>query len=160
MALADPAVGIGSLKIPLSIKRLQPTGRAYSIGVWSHYQLLDWTEHSTAFRCWLLNDAGETVLFFDSVHLQEVRDEHLQKVLQASGRLGAEQQALYSTLWRPLDKPENFQASTSGFAGGGAPFLGFKGWGFHAMIRVEGLGFERLGRNVRHPPQGFHAQCS
>lgn len=104
MALADPAVGIGSLKIPLSIKRLQPMGRRYSIGVWSHFELLDWTEHSTAFRCWLLNDAGETLLFFDSVHLQEVRDEHLQKVLQASGRLGAEQQALYSTLWRPLPK--------------------------------------------------------
>jgi len=50
MALADPDVGIGSLKIPLSIKRLQPTGRAYSIGVWSHFQLLDWTEHSTVFR--------------------------------------------------------------------------------------------------------------
>ena len=26
------------------------------------------------------------------------------QVLQASGRLGAEQQALYSTLWRPLPK--------------------------------------------------------
>eukprot|EP00931_Biecheleriopsis_adriatica_P048348 TRINITY_DN27935_c0_g1_i1.p1 TRINITY_DN27935_c0_g1~~TRINITY_DN27935_c0_g1_i1.p1 ORF type:complete len:5156 (-),score=1260.04 TRINITY_DN27935_c0_g1_i1:82-15549(-) len=100
MALADPAVGIGSLKIPLSIKRLQPTGRAFSIGVWSHFQLLDWTEHSTVFRSWLMNEAGETVLYFDSVHLQEVRDEHLQKVLQASGRLGAEQQALYTTEWR------------------------------------------------------------
>eukprot|EP00434_Breviolum_minutum_P030487 symbB.v1.2.026959.t1/scaffold2733.1/size72009/2 len=103
MALADPDVGIGSLKIPLSIKRLQPTGRAYSIGVWSHFQLLDWTEHSTVFRSWMINEAGESVLYFDSVHLQEVRDEHLQKVLQASGRLGAEQQALYSTIWRPLD---------------------------------------------------------
>ena len=86
MALADPDVGIGSLKIPLSIKRplslspetftkvsslfeisrklqlshffhkfshvsrLQPTGRSFSIGVWSHFQLLDWTEHSTVFR--------------------------------------------------------------------------------------------------------------
>ena len=27
----------------------------------------------------MLNDAGESVLYFDSVHLQEVRDEHLQK---------------------------------------------------------------------------------
>ena len=25
-------------------------GRGYSIGVWSHFELLDWTEHSTAFR--------------------------------------------------------------------------------------------------------------
>ncbi|CAK9102638.1 unnamed protein product [Durusdinium trenchii] len=102
MALADPDVGIGSLKIPLSIKRLQPTGRAYSIGIWSHFQLLDWTPHSTVFRSWMVNDAGESVLYFDSVHLQEVRDEHLQKVLQASGRLGAEQQALYSSNWRQM----------------------------------------------------------
>ncbi|CAE8623413.1 unnamed protein product [Polarella glacialis] len=105
MALADPAVGLGSLKIPLSIKRLQPTGRAFSIGVWNYFQLLDWTEHSTLFKSWLINDAGETVLHFDSVHLQEVRDEHLQKVLQSSGRLGVEQQALYSTEWRPLPSP-------------------------------------------------------
>lgn len=28
----------------------------------------------------MVNDAGESVLYFDSVHLQEVRDEHLQKV--------------------------------------------------------------------------------
>lgn len=27
----------------------------------------------------MINDAGESVLYFDSVHLQEVRDEHLQK---------------------------------------------------------------------------------
>eukprot|EP00913_Durusdinium_trenchii_P008004 g7507.t1 len=87
MALADPDVGIGSLKIPLSIKRLQPTGRAYSIGIWSHFQLLDWTPHSTVFRSWMVNDAGESVLYFDSVHLQEVRDEHLQKVLQARSTL-------------------------------------------------------------------------
>ena len=26
-----------------------------------------------------MNDAGESILYFDSVHLQEVRDEHLQK---------------------------------------------------------------------------------
>lgn len=37
--------------------------------------------------------AGEALLFFDSVHLQEVRDEHLQKVLQASGRGASEKQA-------------------------------------------------------------------
>eukprot|EP00435_Cladocopium_sp_Y103_P074523 s357_g49.t1 len=115
MALADPDVGIGSLKIPLSIKRLQPTGRQYSIGVWSHFQLLDWTEHSTVFRSWMMNDAGESVLYFDSVHLQEVRDEHLQKVLQASGRLGAEQQALYATTWRPMSLATDVSKSKDGW---------------------------------------------
>ena len=30
-------------------------------------------------RSWMINEAGESVLYFDSVHLQEVRDEHLQK---------------------------------------------------------------------------------
>ena len=39
-------------------ERLQPTGRPYSIGVWSHFQLLDWTEHSTVFR--------QTVAYSDS----------------------------------------------------------------------------------------------
>eukprot|EP00933_Yihiella_yeosuensis_P033453 TRINITY_DN27154_c0_g1_i1.p1 TRINITY_DN27154_c0_g1~~TRINITY_DN27154_c0_g1_i1.p1 ORF type:complete len:1548 (+),score=394.66 TRINITY_DN27154_c0_g1_i1:542-4645(+) len=102
MSLGDEVDGIGSLKIPLSIKRLQPTGRAFSIGVWSHFQLLDWTEHSTQFRAWHMNDAGETLLYFDSVHLQEVRDEHLQKVLAAAGRVGQEQQALYTSEWRSL----------------------------------------------------------
>lgn len=34
MALADADVGIGTLKIPLSIRRLQPTGRQLAIGVW------------------------------------------------------------------------------------------------------------------------------
>jgi hypothetical protein len=29
----------------------------------------------------MMNDAGESVLYFDSVHLQEVRDEHLQKAI-------------------------------------------------------------------------------
>eukprot|EP00438_Fugacium_kawagutii_P013936 Skav203402 [mRNA] locus=scaffold1743:75014:89075:- [translate_table: standard] len=42
----------------------------------------------------------EALLYFDHVHLQEVRDEHIQKVLQASGRQGAEQQMLYDVLWR------------------------------------------------------------
>ena len=76
--------------------------------MWSHFQLLDWTEHSTQFRrsnstlgvpfgiyyvlllcgrSWLLNDAGETVLYFDSVHLQEVRDEHLQKARPVCNRV-------------------------------------------------------------------------
>eukprot|EP00435_Cladocopium_sp_Y103_P027063 s784_g6.t1 len=100
MALADAAVGIGTLKIPLSIRRLQPCGRKYSIAVWSYFQLIDFTDKSTVFRSWLLNDAGEALLYFDHVHLQEVRDEHIQKVLQASGRQGAEQQMLYDVLWR------------------------------------------------------------
>jgi len=29
----------------------------------------------------MMNDAGESLLYFDSVHLQEVRDEHLQKAI-------------------------------------------------------------------------------
>ncbi|CAK9057424.1 Mycoketide-CoA synthase (Polyketide synthase Pks12), partial [Durusdinium trenchii] len=103
MALADAAVGIGTLKIPLSIRRLQPCGRKYSIAVWSYFQLIDFTDKSTVFRSWLLNDAGEALLYFDHVHLQEVRDEHIQKVLQASGRQGAEQQMLYDVLWRPTE---------------------------------------------------------
>eukprot|EP00913_Durusdinium_trenchii_P002896 g2683.t1 len=76
MALADAAVGIGTLKIPLSIRRLQPCGRKYSIAVWSYFQLIDFTDRwdkSTVFRSWLLNDAGEALLYFDHVHLQEVR---------------------------------------------------------------------------------------
>ncbi|CAE7183438.1 pikAI, partial [Symbiodinium microadriaticum] len=101
MALADAATGIGTLKIPLSIRRLQPCGRPFSIGVWSYFQLIDFTDKSTVFRSWLLNDAGEALLYFDHVHLQEVRDEHIQKVLQASGRQGMEQQMLYDVSWRP-----------------------------------------------------------
>ncbi|CAK0831545.1 unnamed protein product, partial [Prorocentrum cordatum] len=103
MSLADPEVGLGSLKIPLSIKRLQPTGRPFSIAVWSHFQLLEYTEHSTVFRSWTLNDAGEALLYFEHVHLQEVRDEHLRRVLQATGRVDATQKALYSTAWQPLE---------------------------------------------------------
>jgi len=103
MALADADVGIGTLKIPLSIKRLQPTGRPYSIAVWSYFQLIDFTDRTTVFRSWLLNDAGEALLYFDHVHLQEVRDEHIQKVLQSSGRQGTEQQLLYSVEWRALE---------------------------------------------------------
>ncbi|CAJ1396116.1 unnamed protein product [Effrenium voratum] len=73
MALADAATGIGTLKIPLSIRRLQPCGRKFSIAVWSYFQLIDFTDKSTVFRSWLLNDAGEALLYFDHVHLQEVR---------------------------------------------------------------------------------------
>jgi len=111
MALADADVGIGTLKIPLSIRRLQPLGRSYSIAVWSYFQLIDFTDHSTVFRSWLLNDAGEALLYFDRVHLQEVRDEHIQKVLAASGRQGSEQQALYNVQWKDLSIPEQAAAS-------------------------------------------------
>ena len=111
MALADADVGIGTLKIPLSIRRLQPFGRQYSIGVWSYFQLIDFTDSSTVFRSWLLNDAGEALLYFDHVHLQEVRDEHIQKVLQNSGRAGAEQQTLYGVDWREMEEPEELLAA-------------------------------------------------
>eukprot|EP00931_Biecheleriopsis_adriatica_P047752 TRINITY_DN27548_c0_g2_i1.p1 TRINITY_DN27548_c0_g2~~TRINITY_DN27548_c0_g2_i1.p1 ORF type:complete len:4734 (-),score=1179.49 TRINITY_DN27548_c0_g2_i1:215-14152(-) len=104
MALADAAVGIGTLKIPLGIRRLVPCGRPYSIAVWSYFELIDFTDRSTVFRSWLLNDAGEALLYFDHVHLQEVRDEHIQKVLAASGRQGLEQQALYDVSWRTLQE--------------------------------------------------------
>ena len=43
------------------------------------------------------------------------------QVLQASGRLGAEQQALYSTLWRPLPELAEAPGSVWGFRAGGGP---------------------------------------
>ncbi|CAE8615450.1 unnamed protein product [Polarella glacialis] len=108
MALADAATGIGTLKIPLSIRRLQPCGRPFSTAVWSYFQLIDFTDRSTVFRSWLLNDAGEALLYFDHVHLQEVRDEHIQKVLAASGRQGQEQANLYGLQWRDVQlEPED-----------------------------------------------------
>lgn len=106
MALADADTGIGTLKIPLSIRRLQPMGRPFSISVWSYFQLIDFSDRNTIFRSWLLNDAGEALVYFDHVHLQEVRDEHIQKVLAASGRQGSEQKALYSVEWRNLEPLE------------------------------------------------------
>ena len=33
-------------------------GLRFSIGVWSYFQLIDFTDKSTVFRSWLLNDAG------------------------------------------------------------------------------------------------------
>jgi len=135
MSLADPEVGIGSLKIPLSIKRLQPCGRAFSTAVWSHFELLDWTEKSSVFRCWLMNDAGEAMLYFDSVHLQEVRDEHLQKVLQASGRLEAEQQAMYSIQWKPSDLGDSRVAASE--ASGLKNCLVFGGPAAVTMLSLE-----------------------
>ena len=42
----------------------------------------------------MLNDAGESVLYFDSVHLQEVRDEHLQKAVGKTKALEP-----YDILW-------------------------------------------------------------
>ena len=30
----------------------------FSIAVWSYFQLIDFTDKSTVFRSWLLNDAG------------------------------------------------------------------------------------------------------
>ncbi|CAE7249833.1 ppsC, partial [Symbiodinium sp. CCMP2456] len=75
----------------------------FSIGVLSYFQLIDFTDKSTVFRSWLLNDAGEALLYFDHVHLQEVRDEHIQKTLQASGRQGMEQHLLYDVTWRPAE---------------------------------------------------------
>jgi len=113
MALADADVGIGTLKIPLSIRRLQPMGRTYSIAVWSYFELIDFTDRSTVFRSWLLNDAGEALLYFDHVHLQEVRDEHIQKVLAASGREGAEQSAVYSVEWRDLELSKDAPAQNA-----------------------------------------------
>eukprot|EP00927_Polykrikos_kofoidii_P027406 TRINITY_DN24121_c0_g1_i1.p1 TRINITY_DN24121_c0_g1~~TRINITY_DN24121_c0_g1_i1.p1 ORF type:complete len:1726 (+),score=253.18 TRINITY_DN24121_c0_g1_i1:168-5180(+) len=104
MSLADPAIGLGSLKIPLSIKRLQPTGRAFSIGVWSQFQLQDYTNHSTVFRACLMNDSGEVLIHFDHVHLQEVRDEHIQKVLAAAGRKDVEQESMYTIDWQLVEE--------------------------------------------------------
>lgn len=106
MALADPAIGLGSLQIPLSIQRLQPTGRSLSIGVWSHFQLVEYTDHSKIFKAWMMNDKGEVLLHFNRVHLQEVRDEHIQRVLAASGRKDAEQEAMYSVEWRGAEEAD------------------------------------------------------
>eukprot|EP00928_Gymnodinium_smaydae_P004000 TRINITY_DN11406_c0_g2_i2.p1 TRINITY_DN11406_c0_g2~~TRINITY_DN11406_c0_g2_i2.p1 ORF type:complete len:2568 (+),score=644.11 TRINITY_DN11406_c0_g2_i2:184-7887(+) len=114
MSLADPEIGLGSLKIPLSVKRLRPTGRALSIGVWSHFQLRDYTDHSTVFEAWLLNDAGEVLVHFDHVHLQEVRDEHIQKVLAAAGRKDVEQEAVYSLEWRDMDEDDEEEEKEMG----------------------------------------------
>jgi hypothetical protein len=105
MALADAATGIGTLKIPLSIRRLQPMGRAFNISTWSYFELIDYSDRNTIFRSWLLNDAGEALVYFDHVHLQEVRDEHIQKVLAASGRQGAEQKTMYNVEWNDLGSP-------------------------------------------------------
>eukprot|EP00746_Dinoflagellata_sp_MGD_P146315 gnl/MRDRNA2_/MRDRNA2_78811_c0_seq1.p1 gnl/MRDRNA2_/MRDRNA2_78811_c0~~gnl/MRDRNA2_/MRDRNA2_78811_c0_seq1.p1 ORF type:complete len:1358 (+),score=334.40 gnl/MRDRNA2_/MRDRNA2_78811_c0_seq1:121-4074(+) len=104
MALADADVGIGTLKIPLSIKRLQPSGRQGNISVWSHFKLIDFTDHHTSFRSWLLNDAGEALLYFDRVHLQEVRDEHIKEVLRKTQ--SKEQKVLYDVNWQEYELPE------------------------------------------------------
>eukprot|EP00972_Heterocapsa_arctica_P107631 15855953-Heterocapsa_arctica.AAC.2 len=58
-------------------------------------------DQSMAFRSWLLDDVSEALLYCDHVRLQEVRDEHIQKVLQIPGRAGAVQQALYGRLRPP-----------------------------------------------------------
>ena len=42
----------------------------------------------------------ESLFFWGKTHLDD--PSRSPQVLQASGRLGAEQQALYSTTWRPM----------------------------------------------------------
>ena len=49
--------------------------------VWSYLHFIDLTAQPMAFRSWLLNDAGEALLYFNHVRLQEVRDQHIHTVL-------------------------------------------------------------------------------
>ncbi|CAE7333136.1 unnamed protein product, partial [Symbiodinium sp. KB8] len=90
-----------SLRIPLSIDRVQLWGQGFSPKVWVHHSLLDNSEKQMETNVQLARDDLTVILTMDRMRLREVRPEHIAKMLAASA--GDADEDLLEVEWAPLE---------------------------------------------------------
>ncbi|CAJ1440834.1 unnamed protein product, partial [Effrenium voratum] len=91
-----------SLRIPLSIDRVQILGQGFSQKVWVHHVLLENGEKQMETNVQLARDDLTIVMTMDRMRLREVRPEHIAKMLAASA--GDADEDLLEVAWVPLEK--------------------------------------------------------
>eukprot|EP00434_Breviolum_minutum_P009963 symbB.v1.2.008783.t1/scaffold514.1/size193457/9 len=91
-----------SLRIPLSIDRVQLLGQGFSPKVWVHHVLLDNGEKQMETNVQLARDDLTVIMTMDRMRLREVRPEHIAKMLAASA--GDADEDLLEVAWVPMEK--------------------------------------------------------
>merc|ERR1719281_2005936 len=101
MGFMKDVEGNGSLRIPLSCKRITVPSQGFSPKLWVHHELVEITDKELVVNSKLIRDDGVLMVEFEESRFREVRAEHIMKMLQTS--LSDEDTSLLEIDWTPLE---------------------------------------------------------